>query len=126
MVYSACGNLLNQIANLNRISKPSSKLEFMVVQDQFVTLTAHFADVLLPAATSCERNDIHVPWSGAGHYALFMQQAIEPTGRVPDRLRRSAPTWPAPGLEGYDAKTEDGWLREFVGSPEMPTTTSSR
>ena len=25
-----------------------------------------------------ERNDVHTPWAGAGHYAIYMRKAIEP------------------------------------------------
>jgi anaerobic dimethyl sulfoxide reductase subunit A len=120
MVYSACGDLLNQIANVNRNIEAYKQLEFIVVQDHFVTPTARFADVLLPAATGFERNDIHVPWSHAGHYALFMQKAIEPMGECrtvfdicTDLARRL-------GVEGYDEKTEDEWLRDFVAQSEVP------
>jgi hypothetical protein len=29
-----------------------------------------------PAATFWERNHVHTPWAGAGHYAIYMKQAI--------------------------------------------------
>ena len=92
MVYSAYGNLLNQISNLNKSVEAYRKLEFVVVQDQFITPTARFADILLPAATAFERNDIHLPWSMAGHYALYMQKAMEPMGKS-GRITTFARTW---------------------------------
>ena len=48
------------------------------MQDHFLTPTARYADIVLPATTFWERNDVHTPWAGAGHYAIFMQQAIQP------------------------------------------------
>ena len=119
MVYSACGDLLNQIGNLNKSVEAFGQLEFMVVQDHFVTPTARFADVLLPAASSFERNDVHVPWSHAGHYAIFMQKAVEPPGECRTDYDICAELARRLGVEGYDAKSEDEWLREFVGQSEI-------
>jgi anaerobic dimethyl sulfoxide reductase subunit A len=120
MVYSAFGNIVNQIANLNKNLEAFRQLEFMVVHDQFMTLTAQFADILLPAATSWERNDIHLPWSGAGHYALYMQQAIEPPGECRTDYQICADLADRLGLEGYAAKSEDEWLRDFVAQSDVP------
>jgi anaerobic dimethyl sulfoxide reductase subunit A len=119
MVYSACGNLLNQIANLPRTVEAFKQLEYVVVQDQFVTPTARYADVLLPAASGYERNDIHIPWSGSGHYALFMQQAVEPPGECRTDYAICAELARRLGVEGYDPKSEDDWLREFVAVSEI-------
>ena len=119
MVYSACGNLLNQIANVNRNVEAFERLEFVVVHDHFVTPTARFADILLPAAMSFERNDIHVPWSMAGHYALFMQKAVEPLGECRTDYEICADLAKRLGIEGYDEKGEDGWLREFVAKSDV-------
>lgn len=119
MVYSACGDLLNQISNLNKSVEAFKGLELVVVQDQFVTPTARFADVLLPAAGGFERNDVHVPWSHAGHYALFMQKAIEPPGECRTDYDICAELAHRLGIEGYDAESEDGWLRGFVAESEI-------
>lgn len=120
MVYSACGDLLNQIGNLNKSVEAYKQLEFVVVQDHFVTPTARFADVLLPAATGFERNDIHLPWSMAGHYALYMQKAIEPMGECRTDYDICRDLSERLGLEGFHQKSEDEWLREFVKVSEIP------
>src|SRR5262245_65930453 len=78
MIYSVAGDLFNQVPNVNRIVAAAERLEFMVVHDHFLTPTARYADIVLPATTFWERNDVHTPWAGAGHYAIFMKQAIEP------------------------------------------------
>ncbi len=46
----------------------------------FLTPTARYADIVLPATTFWERNDLHTPWAGPGHYVIFMRQAIAPVG----------------------------------------------
>ena len=53
---------------------------FTVVHEQFMTDTARYADIVLPAVTQLERVDLHKPY---GH--LFLQynhQAIEPLGEA--------------------------------------------
>ena len=80
MIYSVAGDLFNQVPNVRRIAAAAQRLEFMVVHDNFMTPTARHADIVLPATTFWERNDVHTPWAGAGHYAIFMKQAIEPMG----------------------------------------------
>ncbi|MEA2317932.1 MAG: formate dehydrogenase major subunit [Solirubrobacteraceae bacterium] len=41
--------------NINKVRKALSKLDFLVVQDIFLTETAEFADVILPATTFIEK-----------------------------------------------------------------------
>src|SRR6266852_1910090 len=114
MIYSCAGDLFNQLPNVSRIIKGVERLDFVVVQDHFVTPTARYADILLPATTFWERNDVHTPWAGAGHYAIFMQQAIAPVGECRNDLDICAALAERLGIEGYNDKTEDEWLRELT------------
>ena len=61
---------------LHHLSKSYGNVH--AVQDLSLTPTARYADIVLPATTFWERNDVHTPWAGAGHYAIYMKQAIEP------------------------------------------------
>jgi len=119
MIYSAFGDLVNQCGNVNKTVAALEQVEFVVVQDHFVTPTARYADLLLPATTFWERNDMHVPRSGAGHYALFMRQAIEPVGECRNDLDICADLAQRLGIEGYNDKTEEVWLREFCAGTEI-------
>jgi anaerobic dimethyl sulfoxide reductase subunit A len=114
MIYSCAGDLFNQLPNVSRIVAGAENLEFMVVHDHFVTPTARYADVLLPATTFWERNDVHTPWAGAGHYAIFMQQAIPPVGECRNDLDICAALAERLGIVGYNDKSEDEWLRELT------------
>ncbi|HET9922863.1 MAG TPA: molybdopterin-dependent oxidoreductase [Methylomirabilota bacterium] len=114
MIYSCAGDLFNQLPNVSRIVAGAKNLEFMVVHDHFVTPTARYADVLLPATTFWERNDVHTPWAGAGHYAIFMQQAIPPVGECRNDLDICAALAERLGIVGYNDKSEDEWLRELT------------
>ncbi len=114
MIYSAVGDLFNQLPNIHKTIAAAERLEFMVVSDHFVTPTARYADVLLPATTFWERNDVHTPWAGAGHYAIFMKQAIAPMGECRNDLDICAALARRLGIQGYDDRTEEQWLRELT------------
>src|SRR4030095_4806265 len=114
MVSSVGGALFNQAPNVAKSVAAAEKLEFMVVHDQFMTPTARYADILLPATTFWERNDVHTPWAGAGHYAIYMKQAIRPMYECRDDRTIFADRSARPGINDYDDKTEEQWLRELT------------
>src|SRR5882672_1204465 len=114
MGYSVGGDLFNQTANTHKTAAASERLEFMVVHDHFVTPTARYADIVLPATTFWERNDVHTPWAGAGHYAIFMKQAIEPVDECRNDFDILSELACRLGIDGYNDKTEDEWLRELT------------
>src|SRR4029434_10904775 len=114
MIYSCAGDLFNQLPNVRRIIAGVEKLDFVVVQDHFVTPTARYADIVLPATTFWERNDVHTPWAGAGHYAIYMKQAIAPMYECRNDLDICADLAGRLGLSGYTDKTEEQWLRELT------------
>jgi anaerobic dimethyl sulfoxide reductase subunit A len=89
-------------------------VEFFVAQDHFLTPTARYADIVLPATTFWERNDVHTPWAGAGHYAIFMKQAIPPMYECRNDMDIFADLARRVGIVGYNDKTEDEWLRELT------------
>ena len=90
------------------VAARSSGVEFMVVQDHFLTPTARYADIVLPATTFWERNDVHTPWAGAGHYAIFMKQAIEPMYECRNDIDIFADlAAPRSASTGYNDKTEE-------------------
>jgi anaerobic dimethyl sulfoxide reductase subunit A len=114
MVYSVAGDLFNQLPNINKIVAAAERLEFMVVHDHFLTPTARYADIVLPATTFWERNDVHTPWAGAGHYAIFMHQAIVPVDECRNDLDICTELARRLGITGYNDKTEEEWLRELT------------
>ena len=116
---------------------------FTVVSELFVTDTAKYADILLPAAMQAEQYDLMVTW---GHlYMMLNQPAIRPPGEcVPNiemfrRLARamgfddeywSLPLdemllrsydWSAPQMEGItlDKLKQRGYMRLNVGAPDV-------
>lgn len=79
MFNLANGLLMNQHSDVNntiRILKDERKLEFLVVSDLFMTPGAMFADLLLPAPSFFEIENIVPPWV-PDDYLLFNQKCIQ-------------------------------------------------
>lgn len=81
MILNLAGNtLVNQHSDINgtiRMLKDTSKCEFILCSDIFMTPSARYADLLLPATSVFEGNNIVNPWIG-GSYLLRNNQVIEP------------------------------------------------
>lgn len=114
MIYAAGGNIFNQAPNAAKIAASLDGVEFIVGQDHFLTPTARHADIVLPATTFWERNDVHVPWAGAGHYAIYMRQAIEPMYECRHDIDIFEDLSRRVGINGYNDKSEEAWLRELT------------
>lgn len=119
MLYGVGGDALNQSCEINRAVEAIKTLEFVVIHDHFMTPTARFADILLPATTWCERNDINFPW-GFGHYALYANKAIEPFYESKNDLDILTELAAKMGISGYNDKTEDEWLRLIAAKHGIP------
>ncbi|MDR7316462.1 formate dehydrogenase subunit alpha [Brevibacillus nitrificans] len=70
-------------SNANHVHDTLSKLEFFVVQDVFLTKTAQFADVVLPASPSLEKDGT---FSNTERRIQRLYQVMEPLGE-------SKPDW---------------------------------
>ncbi len=69
-------------ANLNMVRKALDEVEFLVVQDIFITETAKYADVLLPACAFAEKEGTFLRYDRA---VQKLDPAIEPPGNsLPD------------------------------------------
>jgi biotin/methionine sulfoxide reductase len=79
LVYWAGGNPFHHHQDLNRLLRAWQKPETIVVHDSWWTPTARRADIVLPATTTLERND--VGGSSRDRYLLAMKQAIAPVGQ---------------------------------------------
>lgn len=72
-----CANPMVQTPDLNRALKGLERVEFKVVFDQFMTDTAAHADLILPAATVFEQEDIFIT-SMYSHWINVSQKAVAP------------------------------------------------
>ncbi len=67
--------------DVNAVKKAFEKLEFLIVQDIFMTQTAAEADVLLPATSCAEHEGVY---SAADRGFQRFYKAVEPSGDVKD------------------------------------------
>jgi anaerobic dimethyl sulfoxide reductase subunit A len=85
MIYAvACNALVNQHANINRaaeILRDEKRVELLVVQDNFLTPTGRFADILLPACTQFETWGVEDGWK-YGDEVILMPKVVEPPGEA--------------------------------------------
>jgi trimethylamine-N-oxide reductase (cytochrome c) len=115
MAYWAGGNPFVHHQDRNRMVKAWEKLETFVVQDFQWTPTARFADIVLPATTSYERNDIESVGDYAGSAIIAMKKAIDPVYEsktdydiflgLAERLGK--------GKEFTEGKSEMDWIKSF-------------
>jgi len=112
LLYLVNINYVNQMSNTNKIVQALKKLEFIVVQEQFMTPTAKFADVVLPTNTFMERNDVTT--GGIGPFYGYMNRAINSLGESKSHLEIVTELASRLGIPDFSNKTEEEWLREIV------------
>lgn len=112
LIYWAGGNPFHHHQDLNRLQRAFRRPETVIVNEPYWTATARHADIVLPATTPLERNDI----GGASRdpFILAMHKVIEPVGEARDDFDIFAAL-----AERLDVKEqftagrdEQGWLRE--------------
>jgi anaerobic dimethyl sulfoxide reductase subunit A len=83
LIYAVATNcLINQHADINRtaeILRDESRVEFIAVQDNFLTPTARFADLVLPACTQFETWGVEDGWK-FGDEVILQPKLVDPTG----------------------------------------------
>ncbi|KPY82529.1 S/N-oxide reductase, molybdopterin guanine dinucleotide-containing [Pseudomonas syringae pv. tagetis] len=82
LVYWAGGNIFHHHQDLNRLLEAWQRPQTIIVHEQFWTAQARYADIVLPATTALERDDIGS--SASDRFMIAMQQAIEPVGESRD------------------------------------------
>jgi anaerobic dimethyl sulfoxide reductase subunit A len=118
-IYNVGGNLLNQGGDIRKSITALEKVDFVVSHEIFMTPTARYCDVIFPAATPLEKEDIGAPW--AGNYLLYKPQAITPLGQarsdydilwdLADRLGF--------GEEYSEGRSAADWVQHFIEQSEI-------
>ena len=131
LIYAVATNcLINQHMNINRSAKilaDESLVKCLIVQDQFLTPTGRFADLVLPVCTAFETYGIQDGWK-YGEELLLMPKLVEPLGESKSDFQICADLADYFGVkekftEGLD---ERGWVSRILleyrekGFPEVP------
>ncbi|MFC1908863.1 molybdopterin-dependent oxidoreductase [Chloroflexota bacterium] len=139
MFYRYGGAFIGTMTETNRWVRmyQSPKLEFVVNQDCWWNTETKFADIILPACTNLERNDIS-EWAQIGGYTVhgsgscnhrvivYQQKCIEPVGEsksdyqifsdLSDRLDLKQ--------EYTEGNTEEDWVEKMFYSSDLPKYTA--
>ena len=115
MTYWVGGNPFAHHQDRNRMVEAWKKFETVIVQDFQWTATARFADIVLPATTSYERNDIEQYGDYSLKAIIAMKKVVDPVfearsdfdifAEISDRLGKKQ--------EFTEGKSEMDWIREF-------------
>ncbi len=133
-IWNYAGNtLVNQHSDINatsRILADESKCEMIVVIDTFMTPSAAFADIVLPACSSLEEEDIVPPGSHMeSGYIIVTEKAVEPMYECRSGYDIVAGLAKRLGLEREftEGRTRRQWLEHMYGQwrqriPQLPET----
>ncbi|CAE6952059.1 Dimethyl sulfoxide/trimethylamine N-oxide reductase [Paraburkholderia nemoris] len=115
LIYSVGGNPFHHNANLNRFVQAWRQPEFVVVHEPWWCPPAKYADVVLPATTTMERNDI-LATEFQRHW-VAMYQVIPPVAQSRNDFDVFAELSDRMGFkEAYtEGRGEMEWLRHMYG-----------
>ena len=120
MAYIVASNAINRSSNTCANARALEQLDYVVVQDQFFTPTARYADIVFPICTDLERSDLV-----GGQNLHYNRQAVSPAGesrtdywvlsRLAERLGFG---------EAYTGgKTEEQWMDHFLKTDGLDVKT---
>jgi biotin/methionine sulfoxide reductase len=113
LVYWAGGNPFHHHQDLNRLRSAWAKPETIIVHEPWWTATARHADIVLPATTALERNDLGS--APRDPFIIAMQRAIPPVGEARDDFTIFRDLARKLGHEERytEGRDEMGWVRHL-------------
>ncbi|MGG5819771.1 molybdopterin-dependent oxidoreductase [Falsiroseomonas sp. HW251] len=115
MIWWAGGNPFHHHQDLNRLLRAWNRAETIVVSEPWWTAVARHADIVLPATTTLERNDIAS--SSRDRFVRAMHQAIAPVGQARNDADILADIADALGYRAAftEQRDEMAWLQHLFG-----------
>jgi formate dehydrogenase major subunit len=98
-------------ANANHAIESMNRLDFLVVQDIFLTETAELADVVLPAASFAEKNGT---FSNTERRVQRVRKAIDSPGEALPDWQITAAIARKMGADGFDFEDESQIMQEIA------------
>jgi biotin/methionine sulfoxide reductase len=113
LLYWAGGNPFHHHQDLNRLRLAWRKPETVIFHEQFWTAAAKMADIVLPATTTLERDDIG--YSTRSPYMIAMKKACEPLGEARDDFAIFAAIAQRMGVGEIHSESRDAdeWLSQI-------------
>jgi biotin/methionine sulfoxide reductase len=115
MIWWAGGNPFHHHQDLNRLLRGWNRADTVVVQEPWWTAVARHADIVLPATTTLERNDIGS--ASRDRFVRAMHQAIAPIGQARNDVDILADIADAQGFRAAftEQRDERAWLVHLYG-----------
>ena len=119
-IYSIGGNYLNQGSQIAKGIAAFEKLDFAVCHELFLTPTARYCDVVLPAAHALEKEDIGLSWGG--NFITYKKQAIPPRGeaRTDYDILCDLAERLGFGSQFSEGRSAAQWIQHFLDRSEVP------
>ncbi len=95
----------------NHVKKALAKLDFMVVQDIFMTETAQYADVILPASSWAEKDGT---FTNTERRVQLVRAAIPPVGESKPDWKIISMIAEAMGVDGFNFRSARGIFNEMA------------
>ncbi|WP_439595112.1 molybdopterin-dependent oxidoreductase [Falsiroseomonas sp.] len=115
MIWWAGGNPFHHHQDLGRLLRGWNRADTVVVAEPWWTSVARHADIVLPATTTLERNDIGS--SSRDRFVTAMHQAIAPVGLARNDADIMADLADAAGFRAAftEQRDESAWLQHMYG-----------
>ena len=116
-IWWAGGGNFTHHQDTNRLINAWQKPELVVISECFWTAAAKHADIVLPATTSFERNDLTMTGDYSNQHLVPMKQVVAPQYEARndfDVFAELSERWePGGGVRFSEGKSELEWLAEF-------------
>ena len=118
-IYSVGSNYVVQGSDLHKSLSAFRQVEFSVCHDYALTPTARQCDVVLPATTFLEREDIVFP--AGGNYLLYSNRAVLPQGEARNDYAIFCELAERMGLGSAfsEGRSEAEWLASFLAESDV-------
>lgn len=134
MMFRLGGGQFGSYSNINWRASAylSPKLETIVISALFMEPCMRYADILLPACTDFERNDIsmfgcgglYIPYMGSANHqiAIYHKRCIEPLGKSMSDLEIYYSFARKLGIyeQLSEGNTEEDWIRKLFDASSLP------
>ncbi|MET6675817.1 molybdopterin guanine dinucleotide-containing S/N-oxide reductase [Citrobacter amalonaticus] len=116
-IWWAGGANFTHHQDTNRLIRAWQKPELVVISECFWTAAAKHADIVLPATTSFERNDLTMTGDYSNQHLVPMKQVVPPQGEARndfDVFAELSERWETGGYQRFtEGKSELEWLETF-------------
>ncbi len=116
-VWWAGGSNFTHHQDTNRLIRAWQKPELVVISECFWTGSAKHADIVLPATTSFERNDLTMTGDYSNQHMVPMKRVVAPRDEARDDFdvfAELSELWEAGGRERFtEGKSDLQWLETF-------------